>query len=322
VGNASASSREIYVRNYSDPDSYAAANGLLASQVLGRIGSGFHARVVRGDLGRLKFRWGEASMPVTMTGALPPVHAYTFATRPAAPRLLSGWPVPFGTLFHPRPNEEMSGTSESGQPWPFATVALPYEALESAVIAYGGRPPPRDDTDLLRAPPAALARLLGLMEDAARLAASAPAQLADDRPAAALSGSILDALLACLAQDRLAPDRSARRSHDRIVARLRDIAADRPEDVTSLADLCAMLGTAERTLHLACQELLGMGAMQYLRGRRLERAHRTLRAANPHEDTVAEIAMRYGFWELGRFAGTYRSRFGEAPSATLRRLPG
>ena len=65
--------------------------------------------------------------------------------------------------------------------------------------------------------------------------------------------------------------------------------------------------------------LLGMGAMQYLRRRRLELAHRALRAANPHEDTVAEIAMRYGFWELGRFAGTYRARFGEPPSATLRR---
>jgi transcriptional regulator GlxA family with amidase domain len=29
--------------------------------------------------------------------------------------------------------------------------------------------------------------------------------------------------------------------------------------------------------------------------------------------------MRWGFGSLGRFAGTYRARFGESPSATLRR---
>jgi len=79
------------------------------------------------------------------------------------------------------------------------------------------------------------------------------------------------------------------------------------------------VGVAERTLHLACHEFLGTGAMQYVRSRRLEKVRAALANADPRVDRVGEIAMRYGFWELGRFAGAYRARFGESPSMTLRR---
>ena len=47
-------------------------------------------------------------------------------------------------------------------------------------------------------------------------------------------------------------------------------------------------------------------------------ARRALMMATPATVTVAAIAMDHGFWELGRFATTYRSLFGESPSATLR----
>jgi TolB-like protein len=37
------------------------------------------------------------------------------------------------------------------------------------------------------------------------------------------------------------------------------------------------------------------------------------------QDTVSAIAARFGFNHFARFAGAYRQRYGETPSATLRR---
>jgi hypothetical protein len=48
-------------------------------------------------------------------------------------------------------------------------------------------------------------------------------------------------------------------------------------------------------------------------------ARRALRASSPGVTTVTEIATQYGFWQLGRFAGEYKTLFGEAPSVTLHR---
>lgn len=64
---------------------------------------------------------------------------------------------------------------------------------------------------------------------------------------------------------------------------------------------------------------LGMPPMQYLRTVRLRGVREELLGLDPEDSTtVAEVATRWGFTHLGRFAQYYRARYGEPPSPTRR----
>ena len=47
----------------------------------------------------------------------------------------------------------------------------------------------------------------------------------------------------------------------------------------------------------------------------------TVLQAHSSTATVTQIVTDHGFWELGRFAVTYRAMFGETPSMSLQRPP-
>jgi transcriptional regulator GlxA family with amidase domain len=103
--------------------------------------------------------------------------------------------------------------------------------------------------------------------------------------------------------------------------RFRRVVEERSDQPPYLPELCAAIGVPDRTLRLCCQEHLGMGPKRYLVLRRLQLARRALRETASGVATVTEVAGRYGFWHFGRFAGAYRSVFGEMPSTTLHRPP-
>ncbi|MEU8418240.1 AraC family transcriptional regulator [Amycolatopsis japonica] len=90
----------------------------------------------------------------------------------------------------------------------------------------------------------------------------------------------------------------------------------------SVPSLARELGVSVRALEKGFRRHLATTPNAYLRDVRLQRAHADLSSAEPDVVTVAQVAQRHGFFHFGRFAATYRDRFGEAPSHTLRRLIG
>jgi AraC-like DNA-binding protein len=86
----------------------------------------------------------------------------------------------------------------------------------------------------------------------------------------------------------------------------------------SAADLAAIAGVGVRVLQEAFRQHLGMSPLAYLRRLRLDGVRAELIRADPWEVNVSEVAYRWGFTHLGRFAGAYRARFGELPSHTLK----
>jgi transcriptional regulator GlxA family with amidase domain len=102
---------------------------------------------------------------------------------------------------------------------------------------------------------------------------------------------------------------------DRIEALLR---SDRGEQL-HVDDLCRAAAVSERTLRNAFRKIHGVSPYRFLRGFRMTQARQALMAAGLRRGTVTEVAMQFGFLELGRFSVDYRSAFGECPSTTLRR---
>ena len=178
--------------------------------------------------------------------------------------------------------------------------------------------PPRNAM-LITPRPSAMARLQRLHAAAGRLAENAPEIIANPDAARGLEQALIEAMVGCLDGREVRETSLAQRQHAIVMRRFRRAVEENPDQPLYIPEICKAIRVSGRTLRVCCQEHLGMGPKRYLLLRRLNLAQRTLRNAAPDATTVTEIATRYGFWQLGRFAVEYQSLFGESPSATLRR---
>jgi AraC-like DNA-binding protein len=157
------------------------------------------------------------------------------------------------------------------------------------------------------------ARSVALLRDALR-------QGAPDMMIRPLEEAVISGLLVAQSSNFSASlDGGPRPARPRMVARVQEQIESDPSAPLTVTDMARVARTSVRSLQAAFAEHLGMSPVAYQRRVRLARAHHDLEAAQPGDgQTVTDIALRWGFGHVPRFASAYRERYGVAPSQTLR----
>jgi AraC family ethanolamine operon transcriptional activator len=167
--------------------------------------------------------------------------------------------------------------------------------------------------------PAVVTQFRDTVLDLLRDVADEPGLLLHDHSRLPLQNRIVAMLLEVLGSDAssaaLLPRRTTRAY---VVDRAMEFMEARLAQPVAVGDVCAALRVSPRTLRYSFEEIVGVSPTRYLLARRLNGARRDLLQSGASA-TVEEIALRWGFWHMSRFAYFYRLTFGERPSETCRR---
>jgi transcriptional regulator GlxA family with amidase domain len=92
---------------------------------------------------------------------------------------------------------------------------------------------------------------------------------------------------------------------------------DDPDEASlSVAEICKTVGASWATLERAFADEFGVSPKAYIQAKRLAAVRQEL-IRSESGTLIADVANRWGFWHMGRFAANYRKQFGELPSQTL-----
>jgi AraC-like DNA-binding protein len=309
-------------RTFLDPDHYEASLRRAQIETVITPHGKFQARLTWAELHDLKVvRCEEGFSRVAYVCLGPQLSFVTF------PGHLEPFPVWGGTelrpheiIFHSRGDRLHQSTSRPGV---WSVIALNPVQLEYYGRALSGKPfslPP--EASILGPSPRDAARLRRLHAQICRLAETKPRILSHSEVARALEQDLIQALVASLTTTAVRAQGVDKRDHASIMISFEEVLAQRLGDSLHMPTLCELIGVTQQALRSSCAEFLGMSPTRYVLLRRLRQVRITLRDAEPDALSIAELARRFGFEQLARFAAAYQAVFGEAPSTTLQRAPG
>ncbi|BDU16691.1 helix-turn-helix transcriptional regulator [Lysobacter auxotrophicus] len=269
------------------------------------------------DLGDTSLMWGQdGAANVFHAACLPNVYSLFLPLVPGDGVMVNGSLINEQCAAWLAPGAEFHMRARSAQQW----LAVTTEAGDVLALAEGQGSALPTHTHVGRASPYAIARLIGL---SFRI-------LAADRDAGGIVETDKEALRARLVAASVEVARSlddgshgprGRPALPRgaIIGRALRVIDAQLDQIIRLSDLCEATGVSVRTLNSVFHDHLEVSPHQYIMMRRLHCVHAAIRSASP-DDTVSDICSRFGIWDFGRFARTYRSRFGVAPSRMLARI--
>ena len=309
-------------RTFLDTDHYEA--NLHEAQIEAVIVSRrqFRARLTWAELHHLQILRCEEDPPhVAYMRLAPRLVFVTFPTNSAPLPVWRGKELQAGDIvFHSR-GERLHQLAPGSFVWSVIVVD-PAQLEHDGRALTGKNVTPPVEGQLLRPSRHDMARLRRLHARVCRLAETNSKMLSHPEVARAVEQDLIHALVTCLTTVGARPDDFAARHHARIMLRFEEILANHLSHPPTISELCERVGVSDRTLRSCCAEFLGMSPIRYVLLRRLRGVRSALRAGNPDTVKVAEVAHRFGFVQLGRFAGAYHAIFGETPSTTLQRSPG
>jgi AraC-like DNA-binding protein len=309
------------VQTFTDPHEYQSSIRATDVTVLltGRSRGQFHAKLTRMDLHKLWMRSGETSAPYLMRGGWTNDRCiiHFLAGEEQTPYHHNGMELSSGSILVNAVGTEFYRRSTGRRS---GSMSLTIEDLASASRALIGRElTAPTSTKMVKPPAQMMSQLLRLYDTAENLAATAPEILTHPEVARAIEQKLVQAMVACIADGASVRDDDTRGHRVPVMQRLERVLEENRGNPLYVAEVCAGVGVSERTLRLHCLAQLGVNPHRYLWLRRMHQVRRSLSLGDATAKTVTEIATDHGFFELGRFAVSYRTLFGEMPSATLRR---
>jgi AraC-like DNA-binding protein len=316
-GNRAVPSCEI--RNFTEPYEFAAA--LRESDVdLTLLEPGrFSAGITDISLGSLNIKRISESMPRIMHWTNSDDRAtFMFHTVSGPSVIHDGIEVNSNNIV--RTGRQTSHFQRSFGPVTRGSISLPLAEVVSLGQAMTGvelAQPANEQISVSR--PAVLANIQRLHAALGLIARDAPEIIENPDAARGLEQALKQVLGACLDDNGVLEQRSTRNLHQKIMRRYHAVLEANVDRPIYVLEMAKAVGASVRSLTMCCHEYLGMGPKRYLMLRRMHLARQALLMASPSAATVTDVATLYGFWQFGRFAGQYKSLFGESPSVTLRR---
>jgi AraC-like DNA-binding protein len=309
------------VRTFTDPDHYTTAIRQGTSEVTLTARGHFGAKLTRIDLPSLWMqRFSETVPRIKHTTGWGGRSIIAFPTQPGLRQSWNGADLQPTHVIRFKPGS--SYYQHSAGPSAYGSMSLPLADLVALGAAIAGRDLSVPlDTQILTPTRSAMTKLQRLHAAAGHLAEIAPEIIANPDAARGLEQALIEAMVGCMTGDDTGENRASQRRHEHIMRRFHLLMDERPDQPFYIPEVCKAIGVSDRTLRMCFQEQLGMSPKQFLIRRRMHMVRRDLTRALSTAATVTEIATHYGFWDFGRFAGAYKSMFGELPSAVLARAP-